>query len=75
MRLRIRMRAYDTNLLADAVADLATIADVTGAQLKGPVMLPTRKKVFCVLRSPHVNKDAREHFEVRTHHRCVLIGL
>lgn len=71
VRLRIRMRAYDTNLLADAVADMATIADVTGAEFKGPVMLPTRKKIYCVLRSPHVNKDAREHFEVRTHHRLV----
>eukprot|EP00983_Pelagomonas_calceolata_P003839 124138-Pelagomonas_calceolata.AAC.2 len=74
VRLRIRMRAYDTNLLADAVADMATIADVTGAEFKGPVMLPTRKKIYCVLRSPHVNKDAREHFEVRTHHRWVGLG-
>jgi len=48
-----------------------TIAELTGAQFKGPVMLPTRKKIYCVLRSPHVDKDAREHFEVRTHHRCV----
>jgi small subunit ribosomal protein S10 len=65
------MRAYDVNLLADAVADMATIASVTGAEFKGPVMLPTRRKLYCVLRSPHVNKDAREHFEVRTHHRWV----
>jgi small subunit ribosomal protein S10 len=37
----------------------------------GPVMLPTRRKLYCVLRSPHVDKDAREHFEVRTHHRLI----
>lgn len=71
VRLRIRMRGYDTNLLADAVEQVRAIAMTTGSTFKGPVMLPTRKKLYCVLRSPHVNKDSREHFEIRTHHRWV----
>lgn len=69
VRLRIRMRGYDINLLAEATEQVRAIAGLTGAQFKGPVMLPTRRKIYCVLRSPHVDKDAREHFEVRTHHR------
>mmetsp|Transcript_37321 Transcript_37321/g.94119 ORF Transcript_37321/g.94119 Transcript_37321/m.94119 type:complete len:171 (-) Transcript_37321:280-792(-) len=71
VRLRVRMRGYDVNLLSDAIDQVRAIADVTGAEFKGPVMLPTKRRVYCVLRSPHVNKDAREHFEIRTHHRLV----
>lgn len=70
-RLRIRMRSYEIGLLADCVSQIQAVAETTGAVVRGPVMLPTKKKVFCVLRSPHVDKDAREHFEVRTHHRLV----
>jgi len=71
VRLRIRMRGYDINLLTDAVEQVRAISEATGAQFKGPVMLPTRKKLYCVLRSPHVNKDSREHFEIRIHHRLI----
>lgn len=70
-RLRIRMRSYEIGLLADCVSQIQSVAEATGAVVRGPVMLPTKKKVYCVLRSPHVDKDAREHFEVRTHHRLV----
>ncbi|GLI69769.1 hypothetical protein VaNZ11_014452 [Volvox africanus] len=71
VRLRIRMRSYEVKLLEDCITQIQTVADATGAVFKGPVMLPTKKRVYCVLRSPHVNKDAREHFEIRTHHRLV----
>ncbi|PNH02441.1 30S ribosomal protein S10, chloroplastic [Tetrabaena socialis] len=71
VRLRIRMRSYEVGLLNDCIQQIQTVADATGALFKGPIMLPTKKKVYCVLRSPHVNKDAREHFEIRTHHRLV----
>eukprot|EP00955_Chlamydomonas_euryale_P040694 351780-Chlamydomonas_euryale.AAC.6 len=71
VKLRVRMRGYSTVLLRDAVEQIRAVADATGVEFKGPVMLPTRRKIFCVLRSPHVDKDAREHFEVRTHHRLV----
>jgi small subunit ribosomal protein S10 len=71
VRLRVRMRSYEKNLLERCVSDIMFVAQTTGAEVKGPVMLPTKRRIYCVLRSPHVNKDAREHFEVRTHHRLV----
>ena len=46
-------------------------AKSTEAHISGPVPLPTKRRIFCVLRSPHVNKDSREHFETRTHHRLI----
>lgn len=71
VRLRVRMRSYEKKLLEKCVLDLEHVAQVTGAEFKGPIMLPTKRRIYCVLRSPHVNKDAREHFEIRTHHRLV----
>jgi small subunit ribosomal protein S10 len=71
VKLRIRMRGYDHTLLHDACTQIRALADATGAKLAGPVMLPTRRRLYCVLTSPHVNKDAREHFEVKVHHRLV----
>jgi small subunit ribosomal protein S10 len=71
VKLRVRMRGYDVALLREAVDNIKSLAEATGVDFKGPVMLPTRRKLYCVLRSPHVDKDAREHFEVRTHHRLV----
>jgi small subunit ribosomal protein S10 len=71
VKLRVRMRGYDIGILKRACDQIQTIAEVTGAKLAGPVMLPTKKRVYCVLRSPHVNKDAREHFEIRIHNRLV----
>ncbi|CAD7697587.1 unnamed protein product [Ostreobium quekettii] len=49
------------------------VASATGAKVSGPVPLPTRRKLYCVLRSPHVNKDSREHFEIRIHQRLIDI--
>lgn len=71
VRLRIRMRGYDTGILRDACSQISSIANATGAAVKGPVMLPTKTRIYCVLRSPHVDKDAREHFEMRIHNRLV----
>lgn len=73
-KLRVRMRGYDIGILARATEQIKLIADVTGARVAGPVMLPTKKRVYCVLRSPHVNKDAREHFEIRIHNRLVDVS-
>jgi small subunit ribosomal protein S10 len=73
-QLRVRMRGYDIGILAKACEQIALIAGLTGAQIAGPVMLPTKKRVYCVLRSPHVNKDAREHFEIRTHNRLIDVS-
>ena len=71
VKLRIRMRGYNISLLQDAAEQVCEIAAATGARIHGPVYLPTKKKIYCVLRSPHVNKDSREHFEIRVHHRLV----
>jgi small subunit ribosomal protein S10 len=73
-KLRVRMRGYDIGILAKACEQIKVIAGMTGAKIAGPVMLPTKKKVYCVLRSPHVNKDAREHFEIRIHNRLIDVG-
>ena len=71
VKLRVRMRGYSISQLKEAVDQIRAVAEATGVDFTGPIMLPTRRKLYCVLRSPHVDKDAREHFEVRTHHRLV----
>lgn len=72
-KIRIRLKAYDHNLLDASAVKLVDTAKRTGAQVKGPVPLPTEKNVYTILRSPHVNKDSREQFEQRTHKRLVDI--
>lgn len=71
MKIRIKLKSYWVDLLQYSVDQIREAADTTGARLAGPVQLPTRKKVFTVLRSPHVNKDAREQFEFRMHQRLI----
>ena len=72
-KIRIRLKAYDHRLL-DASADkIVETAKRTGAQIAGPIPLPTEKNIYTILRSPHVNKDSREQFEMRTHKRLIDI--
>ena len=66
-KIRIRLKAYDYKLLEKATLEIVETAQRTGAQVIGPIPLPTRIEKFCVLRSPHVDKKSREQFEVRTH--------
>ncbi|EFN54778.1 hypothetical protein CHLNCDRAFT_31437 [Chlorella variabilis] len=70
-KIRIKLKSYWVDLLHDSVEKIREAASSTGASIAGPVPLPTRKKVYTVLRSPHVNKDSREQFEVRLHQRLV----
>lgn len=72
-RIRIRLKAYDHNLLDQSVRDILEAAKRTGAKVSGPIPLPTEINKFCVLRSPHVDKKSREQFEVRTHKRLIDI--
>jgi small subunit ribosomal protein S10 len=72
-RIRIRLRAYDHNLLDQSVRDIVDTAKRTGAKVAGPIPLPTEINKFCVLRSPHVDKKSREQFEIRTHKRLIDI--
>ncbi len=72
-RIRIRLKAFDYRLIDNATHEIVDTAKRTGAQVKGPIPLPTRKEKFTVLISPHVNKDARDQYELRTHKRLVDI--
>lgn len=71
--IRIRLKAFDHRVLDASAAEIVSTAKRTGAQVRGPVPLPTRIERFTVLRSPHVNKKSREQFEIRTHKRLLDI--
>lgn len=72
-QIRIKLKAYDHRLLDQSARQIVEAAERTGAAVAGPVPLPTHIEKFCVIRSPHVYKDSREHFEVRTHKRLIDI--
>ena len=72
-RIRIRLKAFDHRLIDQSTAEIVETAKRTGAQVRGPIPLPTRKERFTVMISPHVNKDARDQYEIRTHKRLVDI--
>ena len=71
--IRVRLRAYDHRVLDTSVKEIVSTAKRTGAQVRGPIPLPTRIEKFTVLRSPHVDKKSREQFEMRTHKRVLDI--
>ena len=71
--IRIRLKAFDHRLIDRSAAEIVETAKRTGARVKGPIPLPTRKERFTVLISPHVNKDARDQYEIRTHKRMMDI--
>ncbi len=72
-KIRIVLKAYDHRILDLSASQILEAAERTGAQVAGPVPMPTRIRRFCVIRSPHVDKDSREHFELRTHKRLIDI--
>ena len=72
-RIRIRLKSFDHRLIDQSAQEIVDTAKRTGAQVCGPVPLPTRIERFNVLTSPHVNKDARDQYEIRTHKRMVDI--
>jgi small subunit ribosomal protein S10 len=72
-KVRIVLKAYEHQLLDQSALQIVETAERTGAVVVGPVPLPTKIKRWCVIRSPHVDKDSREHFELRTHKRLVDI--
>jgi len=72
-KIRIILKAYDHKVLDFSAEDIVEAAERTGAQVAGPIPLPTRIKRFCVIKGPHVHKDGREHFEIRTHNRLIDI--
>lgn len=72
-KIRIRLKAFDYRLIDQSAQEIVETAKRTGAVVKGPVPLPTRKERFDILRSPHVNKKSRDQFEIRTHQRLMDI--
>src|SRR5690348_6774058 len=72
-KIRIRLKAYDHEVIDSSARKIVETVTRTGAQVAGPVPLPTEINRFCVIRSPHKYKDSREHFEMRTHKRLIDI--
>ena len=70
-KLRIGLEAYDPTILDESCNKIIDVVNTSGTRVVGPIPLPTKRRIYCVLRSPHVNKDAREHFEIRTHKRLI----
>ncbi len=73
-KIRIRIEAYDNSILDQSAADIVNTAKRTGADVRGPIPLPTRIERYTVLRSPHIDKKSREQFEIRTHKRLIEIA-
>ncbi len=71
--IRIRLKAFDHRVLDQSTSEIVSTAQRTGAQVGGPIPLPTRIEKFTVLRSPHIDKKSREQFEIRTHKRLLDI--
>jgi ribosomal protein S10 len=72
-RIRIKLKSFDHRLIDQSTKEIVDTAKRTGARVKGPIPLPTRKERYTVLISPHVNKDARDQYEIRTHKRLMDI--
>ena len=72
-KIRIRVKAYESQILDQSAAKIVETAKKTGAKVSGPIPLPTKKEVVTVIRSPHKDKDSREQFEMRTHKRVIDI--
>jgi len=72
-KIRIKLKSYDSSLIINSCNQIINTVSATEAKIVGPVALPTKRKIYCVLRSPHVDKDSREHFEIRTHSRMIDI--
>jgi small subunit ribosomal protein S10 len=70
-RIRIRLKAYDYRIIDKSAKHIIETAERTGARVVGPIPLPTDKRITTLLRSPHVDKDSREQFEMRTHKRLI----
>lgn len=72
-KIRIRLKAYDHEVIDQSARKIVETVSRTGASVAGPVPLPTERTIYCVIRSPHKDKDSREHFEIRTHKRLIDI--
>ncbi len=72
-KIRIKLKSFDHKVLDQSAVQITETAEQTGARVAGPVPLPTHIQKFCVIRSPFIDKDSREQFEIRTHRRLIDI--
>lgn len=72
-KIRIKLKSFDHSLIDKGSSDIVRIAKKTGARVHGPIPLPTKRSVYTVVKSPHVDKDAREQFELKIHKRVIDI--
>ena len=72
-KIRIRLKAFDAAVIDQTASDIVRTAQKTGASVSGPITLPTRRQLFTVLKSPHIDKKSREQFELKTHKRLIDI--
>lgn len=66
-KIRIRLKAYSYDILRESCKQIINTISLEHSNIAGPISIPTKRKIYCVLRSPHVDKDSREHFEIRIH--------
>ena len=72
-KIRIKLKAYDADVIDKSAKKIIETVESSGAKVSGPIPLPNRRSLYCVIRSPHVDKDSREQFEIRTHKRLIDI--
>jgi small subunit ribosomal protein S10 len=72
-KIRIKLKAYDHKVLDQSAEKIVDTVKRTGARISGPVPLPIDRNIYCVIRSPHIDKESMEHFEIRTHKRLIDI--
>ena len=70
-KIRVRIQSFSTEIVNQCCQKIILAVAQKNAIVKGPIPMPTKKKIYCVLRSPHVNKDSREHFEIRIHNKIL----
>jgi small subunit ribosomal protein S10 len=72
-KIRIKLKAYDHEIIDRSAKKIVETAENSGAKVSGPIPLPNKRNLYCVIRSPHVDKDSREQFEIRVHKRLIDI--
>ena len=72
-KIRVRIQAFESKTLNTCCQKIISAVEQTNSLVKGPIPMPTKRRIYCVLRSPHVDKDSREHFEIRIHKRILEI--
>nr|ARW65041.1 ribosomal protein S10 [Polysiphonia sertularioides] len=74
-RVRIKLKTYDKSLLHDSCRNIIESVGRTNSNTVGPISMPTKRRIYCVLRSPHVDKDSREHFEIKIYTKIIDVYL